>query len=139
MEVASCQIEANDVLGGSGGRSIALTRAVDGIRVAESRAYARFNTDDRTSAEGLYWPTVAAAVVSAARSLRDRLANATDLAAYRAKLPMEAQDEGTVVIHHASGIIPEAGCIDCGTDSGRWTRTRRADRGPDRQADVDGD
>ncbi len=92
---ASCEMTAAQ-------RTIALARGVDGIPVSESHAYARFNVNDQSTTEGLYWPTVPAATVSAARSLRDQLADAAALAAYRAKLPSDAQGDGQVVIHHSS-------------------------------------
>jgi hypothetical protein len=68
--------------------------------VSESLAVGRFNTDDQSTSEGFYWPEVGADVVDAARAFRDRLAIDGGLAAYKAKLPANAQGDGQVVIHH---------------------------------------
>ena len=83
-------------------RTIALARGVDDIPVSESNAYARFNVNDQSISEGMYWPTVPADTVSAARALRDEFADPTALAAYQSKLPSNAQGTGQVVIHHSS-------------------------------------
>jgi hypothetical protein len=122
MGVASCQI-ANAAITGSagGGGSIDggfvvtstssqanLARGVGGIRVAESIAWARFDNNDQSTAEGFYWPTVEAAVVTAARAFRDQLASPSALAAYKAKLPSDAQGDGQVIIHHSSGASMNA-------------------------------
>jgi hypothetical protein len=117
MGVASCQIAFNPIhsMGSASGsidgsfvvtsvsNTVALVRGVDGILVSESNAYARFNSADQTTQEGLYWPEIAASVVSAARGFRDRLADPASLAAYKALLPSDAQGDGQVVIHHSSG------------------------------------
>jgi hypothetical protein len=108
MGMFVCQIGSTDVqpaLGrGAGAQvTIALTRAVDGIAVSESNAFARFNANDQTTSEGLFWPTLPADTLAAARALRDQLADPGTLAAYKAKLPASAQGTGRVVIHHTSG------------------------------------
>jgi hypothetical protein len=118
MGVATCQIANSGIDGSaSGGGSVdgsfvvipgpstvSLGRGVDGIRVVESLASARFNSSDQTTTESFYWPEVPATVVTAARALRDRLADATALAAYKALLPSDAQGDGQVVIHHSSSF-----------------------------------
>jgi hypothetical protein len=100
--VASCQTANAQELDGSGGRTISLPRSVDGIPVSESLAYARFDNQDQSTSESFYWPTIPANVIMAARALHDRLADPTALAAYKAKLPADAQGDGGVVIHHTS-------------------------------------
>ena len=100
MGVASCQMSSS-VNGGSDGRTISLQRSVDGIPVVESIGFAHMNNADQSTSEGFYWPTIESDTVAAARALRDRLADPTALAAYRAKLPAEAQGNGQVVIHHS--------------------------------------
>jgi hypothetical protein len=100
--VASCQVAGAQVDGGSGGRTIALLRSVDGIIVGESNAYARFDNQDQSTSEGFYWPTIPADVVTNARAFHARLADPTQLAAYRAKLPADAQGDGVVDLHHTN-------------------------------------
>jgi hypothetical protein len=100
--VSSCQIEDAQVNGGSDGPTIELARSVDGINVAESLAYARFDNQDQSTSEGFYWPTIPADVVMSARAFQAMLADPTELAAYKAKLPADAQGEGLVVLHHTS-------------------------------------
>lgn len=100
--VSACQVASAPINGGSGGRTVALVRAVDGIGVAESLAYARFDDQDQSTSEGLYWPTIPADVVTSARAFHATLADPTELAAYKAKLPTDAQGDGNVVIHHTS-------------------------------------
>ena len=100
--VPSCQTPSAQVLGGSGGRTVSLPRTVDGIPVSESLAYARLDDQDQSTSEGFYWPTIPADVVTAARALHDKLADPTRLAAYKAKLPADAQGDGGVVVHHTS-------------------------------------
>jgi hypothetical protein len=101
MGVASCQVGAPQINGGSTGRTGALVREIDGIPVAESLAFAQFDNQDQTTSEGFYWPTIPADVVTAARAFRDRLADPAALAAYRALLPAEAQGDGRVLIRHS--------------------------------------
>jgi hypothetical protein len=98
----ACQVAGRQALGGSSGTSGSLSRAIDGIRIAESQAHARFIRDDATSSESVYWPTLPRAVVDAARRFREALADAQALSEYRAKLPSDATGPGAVVIHHAA-------------------------------------
>jgi len=100
--VSACQVGHAQIDAGSGGRTVALARAVDGIAIAESLAYARFDDQNQSTSEGLYWPAIPADVVSSARALQAKLADPTELAAYKAKLPADAQGDGTVVLHHTS-------------------------------------
>jgi hypothetical protein len=100
--VASCQVGGAQVNGGSGGRTIVLWRSVDGITVSESLALARFDTQDQSTSEGFYWPEIPADVVMAARAFHARLVDPTALAAYKAKLPADAQGDGVVNLHHTN-------------------------------------
>ena len=102
MGVEPCQAQTPEVTGGSSGLTAQRPRSIDGIRVAESIAWAHFVEGDLTTSESFYWPTIPPDVVSTARALRDRLADPTQSAAYQALLPAEAQGQGTVVIHHSS-------------------------------------
>ena len=100
--VSACQVGGAQVDGGSGGRTIALARSVDGINVAESLAYARLDNQDQSTSEGFYWPTIPADVVTSARAFHAKLADPTELVAYKAKLPADAQGDGLVNLHHTS-------------------------------------
>jgi hypothetical protein len=100
MGVDACQVRSTGVLGGGEGSIVEVHRAVEGIPVTDSLAYARFDSEDQSTAEAFWWPTIPADVVDAARALRDRLADPAALAAYRALLPANAQGDGQVVIRH---------------------------------------
>ena len=100
--VSACQVAGAQVDGGSGGRTIALLRSVDGIIVGESSAYARFDDQDQSTSEGFYWPAIPADVITNARAFHARLADPTQLAAYKAKLPANAQGDGVVNLHHTN-------------------------------------
>jgi hypothetical protein len=99
--VSACQVGGAPVNGGSGGRTITLVRSVDGIIIGESLAYARLDNQDQSTSEGFYWPTIPADVVTSARAFHARLADPTQLAAYKAKLPADAQGDGIVNLHHS--------------------------------------
>ncbi|HEY2729516.1 MAG TPA: hypothetical protein VGK52_06210 [Polyangia bacterium] len=100
--VSSCQVTDAQALGGSGGLTIDLVRSIGGIIVGESSAYAKFNNQDQSTSEGFYWPAIPADVVTSARAFHDMVADPAQLAAYKAKLPADAQGEGGVVLHHTS-------------------------------------
>jgi hypothetical protein len=80
--------------------TVVLTRAIDGISIAESRASARWVSGDRATAESLYWPTIPANVIRDAFALRDMLRDASQRTSYKALLPDAAQGDATIVIHH---------------------------------------
>jgi hypothetical protein len=100
--VPACQVGTPQILGGSDGRTTALARSVDGINVVESLAYARFDSQDQSTSEGFYWPTIPADVVTSTRAFQAMLADPAELAAYKAKLPADAQGDGLVNLHHTS-------------------------------------
>jgi len=100
--VRSCQIGDAQVDSGSDGRTVLLVRSVDGINVGESLAYARFDSQDQSTSEAFYWPTIPADVVTSARAFQAMLADPTELAAYKAKLPADAQGDGLLILHHTS-------------------------------------
>jgi hypothetical protein len=101
MGVAPCQIGTPEIFGGSNGRIAGFVRVIDGIPVGESLANAKFDSQDQTTSENFYWPTIPADVVTTARAFRDRLADPAGLAAYKALLPAEAQGDGRVLIRHS--------------------------------------
>jgi hypothetical protein len=102
MGVASCQVNGVTDSYGSAGAIPKLSRGFDGIAVADSLAVAHFDVDDQTTEEDLYWPEIPGDVVSSAVAFKNDLATPTGLAAYKAKLPANAQGKGQVVIHHTS-------------------------------------
>jgi hypothetical protein len=116
MGVETCQIASAGFLGSvSGGGSIdggftqttgptdiPLERGINGVPVAESLAVARFNVNDQTTFEAFYWPEIPAEVVGAAVTFANQLSDPAGLAAYKAKLPADAQGQGQVLIHHTS-------------------------------------
>jgi len=118
MGVASCEISGTGIdTSVSGGGSIdggsfqnvsqnivTLQRGVQGVRVVESLAVARFDVDDQTTVENFYWPEIPADVVSTAIAFSSQLADPSALAAYKAKLPADAQGQGSVVVHHSSSF-----------------------------------
>jgi hypothetical protein len=79
-----------------------LARAVDGISVPDSFAWARFNADDQVVEEGVYWPPIPASVVDAAKKLASTLADPAAGPKLRAALPSAAAPE-EVVIRHTNG------------------------------------
>jgi hypothetical protein len=90
----------------AGQSSVGLNRAIDGVPVVESMAWATFDVNGETTSEAFYWPEIPADVVSAARAFQDQLAGG--LVAFKAKLPADAQGDGRVVIHHHVAGTPGA-------------------------------
>jgi hypothetical protein len=84
----------------------AMSRAIDGIPVIGSVAWARFTKNGETVDEGICWPDVPAAVVEEAKVLRDNLSHPVFSASLRSKLPTKNK-EGRVVILHPSGASTE--------------------------------
>jgi hypothetical protein len=82
-----------------------LSRAINGIPVSESTAWARFNIDDEVVEESVYWPELPASVLNDAATMS---AMATDPGRLRAlqqsietNAPGYGSVAGRVVIHHA--------------------------------------
>jgi hypothetical protein len=117
MGVQSCQIAGPSFTYGAGGSSgsasgsggsstgnftiAGMTRAIEGVAVDASLASAQFDANDQTVYEAFYWPEIPAEVVSAAVALHAKLSDPAQLAAYKAKLPADAQGDGKVIIHHS--------------------------------------
>ena len=81
--------------------SSVISRAIQGIPVAESFAIARFNADDEVVSETVIWPAIPASVVADAVALRTRIQDQAQGAEFRGKLPPSlAGEQATVVIHH---------------------------------------
>jgi hypothetical protein len=98
MGLPSCQVapSANEIPWEIG-------RSIQGISVAESIAQAVFDIDAQTTRETLYWPEIAADIVTAAVSFQTQLSDPSALAAFKMKLPSYAQGAGIVAIHHSEG------------------------------------
>jgi len=108
-----------------------LNRAVDGIPILGSFAWARFNARDEVMAEAVYWPRIPGAVVAEAQTLRARLADPATAAAYYKALPT-GNAPGRVVIRHTSSITPGApvafACFDVIEPSGSTLNHRTSTR-----------
>jgi hypothetical protein len=94
--------------------SSVIYRVVDGFKVPDSFAIARFNVDGDVVSESVYWPEMPASLLDQAKALRSLISTAP--ASFKAKLSSRlqgalpddaslAQDTpyGGVVIHHSSG------------------------------------
>lgn len=76
-----------------------LVRAVDGIPIVDSVAWARFNAKDQVVGETVYWPTIPSSVINDAKAFRAKLSDPSGLAAFQATLPT-TNKSGRVVIRH---------------------------------------
>jgi hypothetical protein len=85
-----------------------IDRAVDGVPVGDSSAWARFNADDEVVEEGAFWPDVPPSVVDTAKNMRAMLDDPDLRAEYLAKLPPAARDNGRVIIRHSAWTIDAA-------------------------------
>lgn len=93
--------------------SSVLYRAIDGIPVPDSFAWARFNADGDVVAESVFWPDVPLSVLKEAQALKAKIS--ADPSGFKAKLPAYLQASvadpaaqqklsgGGVVIRHSSG------------------------------------
>jgi len=155
MGVADCQVATSQIVawsasgsgaaGGAGGTTVAagdvtlgLSRALHGIPVLGSTALAVFDVDYRTTSEAFYWPEIPASVVEAAVAFQAKLAPPAALAAYKAKLPKDAQGDGEVVIHHSSGVAPQGGPFQAMTSYMVMKSGDAGDTNPELDFDQDG-
>ncbi len=67
-----------------------VTRVIDGIPVPDSFAAARFDVDDDTTMEWVYWPPIPTTAIDDAKSLQGMLGTPSNRAAFLARLPPEA-------------------------------------------------
>jgi hypothetical protein len=117
LGVPRCQVFATQlVAGASGGGTdglvdgggamvpggVGLLRAVDGIPIVESVAFASFDDSYQTIREQFYWPVIPSSTLSDARQFAQRLTIVAGLASYKKQLPDDAQGDGHVAIHHTS-------------------------------------
>jgi len=85
-----------------------LTRAINGVPVVESVAWAKFTTTGDVDMESVFWPPIDAAVASSAAAFAATLADTAQHAAFLAKLPSTIYKERGVVIHHTDPSIHAA-------------------------------
>ena len=81
-----------------------LERAVDGMPVAESFAWARVNSRGETVHEAVYWPSLPATVLTQARQFRQLIADPQRRRTFESRLPVSGR-AGAVVIHHSSATM----------------------------------
>lgn len=87
--------------------SSVLTRAVSGISVAESHAWAQLDVAGNVFAESVYWPALDASVVSDGVALSAIIGNSASAATFLGSLPFptSVSSTGSVVIHHSSQFV----------------------------------
>jgi hypothetical protein len=84
--------------------STVLFRAIEGVRVVDSVAWARADATGGIVAEEVYWPTISAAEVQAAKAMRARLADSVEGPRVLAALGAEAGNVEVVIRHGGSTI-----------------------------------
>ena len=111
-----------------------LQRAISGIPVVDSQAWATFDSDDNVASEGVFWPAIPANVVAKAVALKRLADNPSDHAALRAKIARDVPElsaaEGRVVIAHSSAAYDQAAVAVAGyevTTHGAGAQIRRFD------------
>ena len=83
-----------------------LERAVDGIPVADSFAWARVNSRGEIVQEAVYWPSLPANVLTQTRQFREQLADLRRRQSFESRLPVSG-GTGAVVIHHSAATIDQ--------------------------------
>jgi hypothetical protein len=89
----------NHALGTVVERASLIFRRVSGIRVADSYAWARLNSDGSVREEKLFWPELPASVLADALALQAAASNPN----FEASLPPHCPVSPGVVIHHSPG------------------------------------
>jgi len=79
------------------GYTTVISRVVGGVPVPDSFAFARFDVDGDVVEEGVYWPTIPASVIQAARTLASQVANSAQTG-FLANVP---GTNGHVAIRHS--------------------------------------
>lgn len=84
------------------GFTTVLPRLLDGVVVADSHAWARFNKDDSVVAEEVWWPALPGTVRDEVAAFREVLSDQTSAAAFKQRLPPELRAlDGSLRVHHA--------------------------------------
>lgn len=81
-----------------------LERAVDGVPVVDSFAWARVDQKGTVVSEAVYWPAISADVAREAARFKEILATPERVKAFEARLPA-GLEQGQLVIRHASATI----------------------------------
>jgi hypothetical protein len=81
-----------------------IQRAVDGIQVPDSFAWARVNSRGEVVSEGAYWPALPRQALDEARQLRALLDDPAQREAYASKLPTSART-GALAIRHSAATL----------------------------------
>jgi len=79
--------------------SSVISRAINGVPIADSFAWAIINKNNDVVEEQVYWPAVAASVVAEAQLLKAKLADPMSGPTYLRALP-KSFSPGQVVVHH---------------------------------------
>jgi hypothetical protein len=85
-----------------------LTRAIQGIPVVESTAWAKMRTSGEVDMELVFWPPIDATVVNQALAFAKQMKDPTAHSAFLSKLPRAVQKEIGVVIHHTDTTVHSA-------------------------------
>ena len=80
-----------------------VTRAVDGIAIPDSFAWARMAENGGVVREDVYWPAIPQSAVDGGLALQQQLSTSAGAASFRAGLPA---GDGRVVIRHSSPWAP---------------------------------
>jgi len=84
------------------GYTSVITRAVAGIPVPDSFAWARFNANGEAVEEQVFWPTIPSDVIQQAQALQATVSDPQQGASFLNKLPSKLA-HGQVVIRHSPG------------------------------------
>jgi hypothetical protein len=86
-----------------------ITRVVQGVPVPDSFAVARFNKNDETTMEWVYWPSIPGSIIDDAKKLSALLGDAHARSAYVDKLPPEVarNSQAEVTIRHSDFADPK--------------------------------
>lgn len=77
-----------------------IERAVDGVPVVDSFAWASINEEEQVVTESVYWPSIPQAVIDSAKAFASSLADSTWAADFHKKAP----PNGKLVIRHTPGV-----------------------------------
>jgi hypothetical protein len=83
-----------------------LQRAVNGVSIPDSFAWATFNENDEVVSEQVWWPELPASARSEIAGFQAILQDASAAAVFKSKLPSDLQGEqGTLALHHGPPTV----------------------------------